>query len=178
MKPKTLAEFDMRKILLATALTALMTAPGFAAEADYTADDVIKFFTDQGANRAICVGTEEECGTQAEKPVNFDLRVNFEHNSDNLTDEAKTKLTTFATAINSPSLAVARFAVEGYTDATGGEQYNLTLSDRRAAAVVDYLRRLGVDPVRLYAKGFGEVVPVGSNPYDPVNRRVEARIIR
>ena len=168
----------MRKTLLATAFSVLMTAPGFAGEADYSPADIIKFFNDQVANRAICVGTEEECGTQAKKPLSFDLRVNFEHNSDSLTDEAKTNLTAFATAINSPSLSVARFAVEGYTDATGSEQYNLTLSDRRAVAVVDYLRRLGVDPVRLYAKGFGEMMPVGSNPFDPVNRRVETRIVR
>lgn len=168
----------MRKILLAAAFAILMTSPGLAGQSDYSPEDIIKFFANQATSRGICVGTEEECGTKAEKPLSFNLRVNFEYNSDRLTDEAKSNLTAFATAINSPSLSVARFAVEGYTDATGSDDYNLNLSERRAVAVVDYLKRLGVDSLRLYPKGFGKSMPLGKDPYDPVNRRVETRIVR
>src|SRR5690606_31008800 len=53
--------------------------------------------------------------------------------------------------------------VEGHTDADGGDDANLTLSIRRAEAVVDALVELGVDPARLYAVGYGASLPIASN---------------
>lgn len=61
--------------------------------------------------------------------------------------------------------------VEGHTDATGTDEYNIALSERRARAVADYLARLGVDPARLDIVPKGETQPTGMG--DEQDRRVE-----
>jgi len=72
--------------------------------------------------------------------------------------------------------------VTGYTDATGDEQYNVGLAQRRAAAVQLYLaQRLGSDFVRLATIGFGEVQPVADNESADGrarNRRTEIILVR
>jgi outer membrane protein OmpA-like peptidoglycan-associated protein len=70
-----------------------------------------------------------------------------------------------------------RFQVEGHTDSDGGASYNLTLSQRRAQAVVDDLvTRYKIARSRLVAKGYGLTRPVASNATPAgkaLNRRVE-----
>lgn len=69
--------------------------------------------------------------------------------------------------------------VEGYTDSTGSFEYNQQLSERRAAAVAQYLMSVGVDRLRLNARGYGERNPIADNNSSAgraVNRRVEVRI--
>jgi OOP family OmpA-OmpF porin len=66
--------------------------------------------------------------------------------------------------------------VIGHTDSSGPEAYNQTLSERRAAAVRDYLVSQGVDGDALVASGRGESQPVASNDTRDgreQNRRVE-----
>jgi outer membrane protein OmpA-like peptidoglycan-associated protein len=82
-----------------------------------------------------------------------------------------------AQAMKSAALADMKFAVEGHADASGTDNYNMGLSERRAQSVLLFLRREGVDLSRLIAKGYGESNPVSDDPYDPVNRRVETRRI-
>ena len=72
--------------------------------------------------------------------------------------------------------------VTGYTDTVGGEAMNLHLSDRRAAAVVDYFVREKGLPIRrmLNPTGFGEEQPVASNDSASgraMNRRAEVKIL-
>ena len=164
-------------LVIAAALVAAGSTAGFAGEAAYSPEDILKFFSSQEATRGICVGTEQECGFADKKPAGFNLRLNFEKDSAALNDEAKTNLDAFAAALKSPSLSVATFAIEGYTDASGSDGYNKDLSDRRAEAVVAYLSQLGVDGSKLKAVGYGEAKPVGDDPLDPANRRVETRLV-
>ena len=66
--------------------------------------------------------------------------------------------------------------VNGYCDAIGGDEYNQKLSERRAAAVADYLKGKGIAAGRLVAKGFGKTNFVATNDTDEgraQNRRVE-----
>lgn len=66
--------------------------------------------------------------------------------------------------------------VQGHTDATGSEEHNQSLSERRASSVRNYLVNLGVDPDRLATMGFGETSPVASNDDESgrqQNRRVD-----
>ncbi len=172
-----------RTLILACALF-VSSAVGALSEdrKNYSAEDIIKFFsaTDElGVARGICVGTAEECGLgQPQKaPPAFDLMVTFSINSDRLTDEAKGNLREFGKALRDPRLSIARFTVDGHTDASGSEIYNLRLSNRRANSVVNFLREQGVDTSKLIAQGFGEFKPRTKNPRDPENRRVETQII-
>jgi len=69
-----------------------------------------------------------------------------------------------------------RVNVEGYTDNTGKAEKNLTLSEKRAQAVRDYLVNLGLPADRITATGKGEADPVASNKTvsgRSANRRVE-----
>lgn len=70
-----------------------------------------------------------------------------------------------------------RIAIEGHTDSQGADDYNMELSDRRAAAVVGFLvEEYGIDRGRLESAGYGETNPVADNETKEgraQNRRVE-----
>ncbi len=70
-----------------------------------------------------------------------------------------------------------RVTIEGHTDASGSEDYNLELSRRRAAAVKAYLvQQHGIDARRLNDVGQGERQPLaGLDPSSGENRRVQFR---
>jgi outer membrane protein OmpA-like peptidoglycan-associated protein len=146
----------------------------------YTADEIINKFAPavEGATRGICVGTEAECGAvsnRVEAPVQ-DLRVMFDLDSATLTSQAKENLDQFAVALGDPRLASVSFSIDGFTDASGSDTYNLDLSQRRAEAVASYLRSKGIDVSKFTVRGFGETHPLTQDPYDPANRRVEAHL--
>lgn len=71
-------------------------------------------------------------------------------------------------------------SIEGHTDSSGSEQYNQTLSEKRALSVKDYLVSKGVIGARLTTTGYGELRPVASNETamgKAQNRRVEVQIV-
>ena len=102
------------------------------------------------------------------------MQVRFAMGSANLTDDAKTELTKYVQAMQSPQLASMKFVIEGHTDSSGKRATNLDLSQRRAQSVVDYLAANGVGQDRLQAQGFGPDKPItGLSKASPLNRRVE-----
>ncbi|MNF64469.1 Outer membrane porin F precursor [compost metagenome] len=69
--------------------------------------------------------------------------------------------------------------VEGYTDSTGTASHNQSLSERRAGSVRAALVKMGVDPARIVAQGYGKEYPVADNSSTSgraMNRRVEVTI--
>jgi len=78
--------------------------------------------------------------------------------------------------------------VAGHTDERGDDAYNLDLSDRRAAAVVEYLTTHGskvnpapIDPKRLVSQGYGETQPLDRRSNEQAwakNRRVDFLILK
>jgi OOP family OmpA-OmpF porin len=71
--------------------------------------------------------------------------------------------------------------IEGHTDDTGPDSYNLDLSQRRAEAVRNFLITSGVSPERISARGQGEAYPKASNSTASgrqQNRRVEVVVMR
>jgi outer membrane protein OmpA-like peptidoglycan-associated protein len=159
----------------------LISANAFAGPVQ-SSEDIVKFFANAatlGPSRGICVGTEDECrskGEAAPAKTGLDMLVNFSLNSAALEPDARTKLTEFAKALKDNRLNSLNFAVEGYTDASGSEDYNQRLSQRRAQSVTAFLLAQGVEPSRLSAIGMGKNNPRSADPYDPINRRVEMRI--
>jgi outer membrane protein OmpA-like peptidoglycan-associated protein len=166
------------------------------AEPAYKASDIVKHFApgQLGATRGICIGTERECaagsaGATAASPMDqataakavppaagFDLVVTFDYNSDVLTGQARENLDEFYKALTDSQLGERSFVVEGHTDAKGPESYNLTLSQRRANAVVRYLAEKGVSTAKLEPRGLGKSKPRTQDPFDAANRRVETRL--
>jgi OOP family OmpA-OmpF porin len=68
-----------------------------------------------------------------------------------------------------------RIEVQGHTDGVGSAEYNLSLSQRRALSVSDYLVAQQVPADELVAKGYGKTQPVASNATADgrsMNRRV------
>ena len=100
--------------------------------------------------------------------------IQFGFDSATLTPEARHDLDALAKAIKSDNTGRS-FAIDGHTDAVGGDAYNDGLSKRRAVAVVEYLSlHHGIDPSRLTARGFGKSKPYDpTKPEDSINRRVE-----
>lgn len=69
--------------------------------------------------------------------------------------------------------------IEGHTDSVGADDYNMTLSQRRAEAVKAYLVEHGVDAALLEAVGKGETEPIADNGTDDgrqANRRVRVLV--
>jgi outer membrane protein OmpA-like peptidoglycan-associated protein len=91
----------------------------------------------------------------------------------------------FFQVLNSVALVVNEFnqtviEVAGHTDNTGGDQYNLQLSERRAGAVAAYLGTRNVRSDRIITVGMGEARPVATNATEAgrqSNRRVELTLV-
>jgi flagellar motor protein MotB len=69
-----------------------------------------------------------------------------------------------------------KFSVEGHTDSDGDDALNQTLSEQRAATVVNILTKMGIGAGRMTSKGWGESQPLDTNstPEGKANnRRVE-----
>lgn len=167
----------MRSLLLSSALVLAAAQTPAQADVPYTPDQIVEALiatVDLGASRAICIGTVEEC--TPEPVAGLDMMVNFDLDSYELRADALEVLSVFATALQDERLSVAGFLVEGHTDARGGPDYNMDLSERRAASVTAHLVGLGVAPERISATGFGLTRPRTEDPFDAVNRRVELRL--
>jgi outer membrane protein OmpA-like peptidoglycan-associated protein len=100
--------------------------------------------------------------------------IRFESNADVPRADSKAAIDEVAALLRQD--AALRLLVEGHTDATNTDAYNLDLSERRARSIVAALVQLGVEPARLQARGFGRARPVADNATAQgraLNRRVE-----
>jgi len=69
-----------------------------------------------------------------------------------------------------------KLEIEGHTDSIGGDNFNQSLSEKRAATVRDYLLDSGVPMSNVVARGFGKLRPIAANNTATgrkLNRRVE-----
>lgn len=90
----------------------------------------------------------------------------------------------FYSVLNSVALVLKKYNqtiidVFGHTDATGSDQHNFELSQRRALSVANYLAAQGVDSRRFAVTGFGKTRPIATNATAEgraLNRRVEIQL--
>jgi outer membrane protein OmpA-like peptidoglycan-associated protein len=110
--------------------------------------------------------------------VTSQATVLFKLNQAKLDNDSKAKLDEIANGVG--SLKRYFIAIEGYTDSTGGADYNMELSRRRADAVVQYLAgEKNVDFNHIHTIGFGEAKPADPGKTRDArakNRRVEVQI--
>jgi outer membrane protein OmpA-like peptidoglycan-associated protein len=106
--------------------------------------------------------------------VNFKDKVLFGYDQSNLGSTALSNLQTLKDIlIKYPETNIT---VIGHTDSKGSDEYNQSLSERRATSVTAYLSQNGIANARLTAIGKGELDPIASNDTDDgssLNRRVE-----
>jgi OmpA-OmpF porin, OOP family len=102
--------------------------------------------------------------------------ITFKNGSSELTADGTLIAQKIAIAMLRPDKVTQRFSLQGHTDAVGGRDYNLALSERRAKALADFLAAQGVSPNRFETKGFGFDQPLsGLSRTSPSNRRVEVK---
>ena len=131
--------------------------------------------TESGAGAGTGTGAAEmESALAKDNRVEvFDIFFSF--NSDEIRKESEPRLNDIAAVLKGhPDW---KLKVEGHTDSLAADDYNLKLSQRRAAAVKNAMvSRYGIDAARLATEGLGETKPRASN--DTLagrarNRRVE-----
>jgi OOP family OmpA-OmpF porin len=106
--------------------------------------------------------------------------VNFDTGKAVLSEQAKADLC--ATATTAEAMDNALLLVVGYTDSTGSEDFNQTLSERRAGRVVNYLQQVcRWKPYRMLTPtGMAEADPLADNETDEgkaQNRRVAVNVL-
>ncbi len=104
--------------------------------------------------------------------MTFDASLAFQINSAVISENYKKDLNAAASVFK--NYEDTNILIEGHTDDTGSEQYNMSLSKKRAEAVRDYLIAQGVAPSRLTAKWYGETQP--KYPNDEANRAKNRRV--
>lgn len=111
-----------------------------------------------------------------EKVIRLSLSANFESDSAKLSPEYIAKIDEVAKVLVQNS--EYKVLLEGHTDATGSEEYNQKLSEKRAQAVAAELIKMGVSQDRIKTVGYGELSPIATNKTKEgraQNRRVDAK---
>ena len=109
--------------------------------------------------------------------ITFSSGIMFDVDKSVLKDQYKGELGELATILN--KYDDTNILLEGHTDSTGSEEYNLELSRKRAQAVANYLSTQNVNATRFAINGHGESQPIATNETAEgraKNRRVEVAI--
>ena len=186
----------MRSLVLAVGILAVSSAP-VLAQGTVTRGDILQGLAGSGqaavaANLNVAAikrdieerirveGTENAASPPpalqalAQLP-NITVEVQFDFDSDWILPESWVTVAQMADALHHPILLSDKFVIVGHTDAKGSREYNLELSERRAASVMEMLvTTYNVDPAMLVAVGFGEEqLRNPQNPDSGANRRVQ-----
>ena len=110
--------------------------------------------------------------------LNMPGNITFATDSSNISADFYSVLDSVALVIN--EFEKTYIDIYGYTDSTGSEAYNQTLSEKRASSVARYLESQQVVSQRIVTRGMGESNPVATNDTPEgrsLNRRVEIVLI-
>jgi outer membrane protein OmpA-like peptidoglycan-associated protein len=110
--------------------------------------------------------------------LTFESGLMFAKNSSEISDSYKNDLSSAAEVFN--KYPETNIVIEGHTDDTGSDDFNMQLSEKRANAVKDFFISKGVSADRLTTKWYGETQPKYPNDNEAnrqKNRRVELAVI-
>jgi outer membrane protein OmpA-like peptidoglycan-associated protein len=110
--------------------------------------------------------------------ITFDSGILFDVDKYDLRDQAKLNIEKLAVILN--KYEDTNILLAGHTDSDGSDDYNMTLSERRARSVANYLAANNVMSGRMTVTGFGETQPVADNSTaegKQANRRVEVAVM-
>ena len=125
--------------------------------------------------RTITIDDRRRVAEIASQKPSIDLEVTFEFNSAAIGAKAVPTLVTLGRALANPDLKGATFLIGGHTDAAGSDNYNQSLSERRAEAVKVFLaEQFKLSPGQMLAVGFGRSeLKNAADPMAAENRRVQ-----
>jgi len=120
----------------------------------------------------------EECEARIAE-IQIDRKINFEPGSSNIDANGAAIMDDIAEVLE--NCGDLRMEIGGHTDSQGRETMNQSLSQERAQAVLNELRKRRVLTSSFSAKGYGESQPIADNGTEDgreANRRIEFRLIR
>ncbi|AFD06268.1 OmpA family protein [Solitalea canadensis] len=139
-----------------------------------TPDTYIKKYMDKEAfeiQRAVKDSKVERVGDSIK--VTFTNEIFFDHNQYTLKPQAESSVKKLVIILKKYSKTYN--IIQGHTDDTGNDDYNLSLSYKRAEEVKHFLSLNGIEEKRMNAYGVGDTQPVASNNNEEgkaKNRRV------
>jgi OOP family OmpA-OmpF porin len=123
--------------------------------------------------------SEYDIGIKYELPKTYTLKnVLFATNSATLLPSSYESLNELAEFMLLKT--TLKIELAGHTDSDGNDGFNLSLSQKRADAVRNYLIKKGVQANRMTAVGYGETQPIADNNTEDgkqLNRRTEVRVL-
>lgn len=111
--------------------------------------------------------------------IQINEKIQFAFNEAEILPASDSLLREVAEVLNQHT-ELKKIGIQGHTDSEGEPEYNQDLSERRAQAVLNWLKNHGIDAARMQSKGFGESQPIADNATSEgreKNRRVEFLII-
>jgi len=129
----------------------------------------------QGQTRSLTSSQREQVAAVAKEKPKVDLEIYFDYRSSGISPKAVAGLNSLGKVLSNPELRGSVFMIAGHTDAKGSDSYNLTLSERRAEAVRQYLMdKFNLSAEALTAVGYGkEQLKDPQHPFAADNRRVQ-----
>ena len=125
--------------------------------------------------RSLTIDERQEVAAIAKERPSIDLDVYFDYNSAEIAAKSVPDLMNLGRALTNASLQGGVFLLSGHTDAKGGPEYNLQLSERRAQSVKAFLvQNFSIAGENLVATGYGkDQLKNPANPLAAENRRVQ-----
>ncbi|MGB5816516.1 MAG: OmpA family protein [Thermoanaerobaculia bacterium] len=134
----------------------------------------------EALDRALAAGKLAE-GKFLYETLLTDENVRFDFNQADLTEPAMSELDTFAQRLSTDNANVF-IEIQGHTDSTGAEDYNIDLGERRAQATRRYLNMShGVPLHRMSVISYGESAPIadnGTREGRSLNRRIALVVLQ
>lgn len=153
-----------------------------AAGPGYKGNKVVEnVVQDKSATVTIKLEPESDNGmqTQLEEKGKVELYgIYFDSDKATLKPESENTLQQVLALINNKP--GQQLEIGGHTDSQGDDAYNLQLSEKRAQAVVQWLKNHTTNVSNLSSKGYGETEPVADNSTETgraLNRRVEIKLV-
>lgn len=116
-------------------------------------------------------------GRSQTSPRLVEMLIHFEYDSTRILPQSLPLLDAVGDMLRLERTQAESLVIEGHADANGSAAYNQSLSERRAAAIRDYLvAGFELSAERLVTVGFGKTKPYdGADPFNPLNRRAAFR---
>jgi outer membrane protein OmpA-like peptidoglycan-associated protein len=125
--------------------------------------------------RSLSTTERDQIASIAKEKPSIDLEINFDYNSAVISKTAQAGVKALGQALSNPELKSSTFIIAGHTDAKGGDDYNQSLSERRADAIKKYLvDKEGIPAANLVTVGYGKnQLKNAGSPLASENRRVQ-----